>query len=59
MVVYTSGTPALSAGVTGSGDSFWNGNAYTSFSGGSNVSLSTYSGNQGGGGMPGGGGWHW
>ena len=65
MVVYTSGTPALSTGVTGSGDSFWNGNGYTSFSGGSNVSLSTYSGNQGGmpgggGGMPGGGGgWHW
>jgi len=55
MVVYTQGTPALSSGVTGSGTTLWGGNGYTSFSGGSSVSLSSYSsGNSGG---PGGGGW--
>ena len=54
MVVFTSGTPALSKSVTGSGTGFWNGNGYTSFSGGSSVSLSTYnSGSGGGGGRPG------
>ena len=50
MVVFTSGTPALSKSVTGSGTGFWNGNGYTSFSGGSSVTLSTYSGSGGGGG---------
>ena len=61
MVAYTStGTPSLKSGVTGSGTSYWNGNGYSSCSGGSTVSLSTYTnsgmgggGNQGGG--PGGG----
>ena len=54
MVVYSStGTPTLSAGVTGSGTSYWNGYGYSSFSGGSSVSLSTYTG--GNGGMGGGG----
>lgn len=55
MAVYTTGTPALSSGVTGSGTAFWSSNGYTSFSGGSTVSLSNYS-NSGGGGGPGGGG---
>lgn len=56
MVVYTTGTPALSSGVTGSGTAFWDGNGYSSFSGGSSVSLSSYnSSSQGGsGGGPGG-----
>ena len=56
MAVYTTSTPAMKSGVTGSGTSIWNGFGYTSCSGGSTVSLSTYSGggNQGGGG-PGGG----
>lgn len=53
MAVYTTGTPALSQGVTRSGTSFWNENGYSSFSGGSSVSLSNYS-NNGGGGGPGG-----
>ncbi len=61
MAVYTStGTPSLKSGITGSGTSYWNGNGYSSCSGGSTVSLSTYTnsgmgggGNQGGG--PGGG----
>ena len=59
MAVYTTGTPALMSGVTGSGDSFWNGNGYTSASGGTSVTLSTYSNSGGGpgGGGPGGGGW--
>ncbi len=57
MVVYTTGTPALKSGVTGSGDSFWNGNGYASCSGGSNVTLSNYSNSSGGG--PGGGGGRW
>ena len=57
MAVYTStGTPALKAGVTVSGTSYWNGNGYSSCSGGSTVSLSTYtSSGMGGGGGPGGG----
>ena len=50
MVVFTSGTPALSKSVTTAGTAFWNGNGYTSFSGGSSVPLSTYSGGGGGGG---------
>lgn len=55
MVVYTTATPALNKGVTGSGTSFWNGNGFPSFSGGTSVSLSNYS-SGGGGGWPGGGG---
>ena len=57
MVVYTStGTPTLKSGVTGSGTSYWNGYGYSSCSGGSSVSLSTYtsSGMGGGGNEPGG-----
>ena len=57
MAVYTTSTPALKSGVTGSGTSFWSGYGYTSASGGSSVTLSTYSSNSGGGGgNPGGGG---
>ena len=56
MAVYTTSTPALKSSVTGSGDSFWNGYGYSSASGGSDVTLSTYS-NNGGGGQPGGGRW--
>ncbi|MBQ7180172.1 MAG: carbohydrate-binding domain-containing protein [Bacteroidaceae bacterium] len=58
MAVYTStGTPSLKSGVSGSGTSYWNGNGYSSCSGGSTVSLSTYtSSGMGGGGGPGGGG---
>lgn len=50
MVVFTSGTPALSKSVTTAGTGFWNGNGYTSFSGGSSVNLSTYNSSSGGGG---------
>lgn len=50
MVVFTSGTPVLSKSVTTAGTAFWNGNGYTSFSGGSSVSLSTYNSSGGGGG---------
>ena len=58
MAVYTSGTPTLSKSVTGSGTTLWDGNGYTAFSGGSTVSLSTYSsGGQGGGQGGGHGGW--
>ena len=53
MVVYTTSTPALKSGVTGSDNSFWNGYGYSNCSGGSSVTLNTYSG---GGGGPGGGG---
>ena len=53
MAVYTANTPALKSGVTGSGTSFWNGYGYEACSGGSSVSLSSYSGGNGG---PGGGG---
>lgn len=49
MVVYTTDTSALKSGVTGSGTSFWNGNGYTGCSGGSDVSLSSYSGGNGNG----------
>ncbi len=57
MVVYSStGTPSLKSGVTGSGTSFWNGYGYTSCSGGSSVSLSSYTKSSQGGGQPGGGG---
>ena len=57
MAVYTTSTPALKSGVTGSGTSFWSGYGYTSASGGTSVTLSTYSSNSGGGGgNPGGGG---
>ena len=55
MAVYTTSTPALKSGVTGSGASFWNNYGYSSCSGGNTVTLSTYSsGNQGGGNRPGG-----
>ena len=60
LVVYTTGTPSLKTGVTGSGDAFWNGNGYSSATGGSTVSLSDYNSNSGsgpGGGPGGGGGW--
>lgn len=61
MAVYTTGTADLKSGVTGSGAAFWNGYGYSSCSGGSSVSLSSYSagggqpGGGGGGGQPGGG----
>ncbi len=55
MAVYTTGTPALKSGVTGSGDSYWNGYGQSSCSGGSSVTLSNYS--SGGGGPGGGGRW--
>ena len=60
LVVYTTGTPSLKTGVTGSGDAFWSGNGYSSATGGSTVSLSEYNSNSGsgpGGGPGGGGGW--
>ena len=60
MAIYTTDTPSMKSGVTGSGTLFWNGSGYTSCSGGSNVTLSTYSSGSGGGpgGGPGGGrGW--
>lgn len=59
LCVYTSGTATLLSGVSGSGTALWDGNGYTGYSGGSSVSLSTYSGGgsgPGGGGNPGGGG---
>ena len=52
MAVYTSGTPALKSGVTGSDTSFWNGYGYSNCSGGSTVTLSNYS-SGGSGGRPG------
>ena len=55
MVAYTTDSPSLMSGVTGSGTSFWSGNGYTSRSGRSTVSLSTYSRDSSGG--AGGGGW--
>ena len=57
MAVYTTSTPALKSGVTVGGTSFWNSNGYSSCSGGSTITLSTYSGGNGGpsgGGGPGG-----
>lgn len=58
MAVYSStGTPTLKSGVTASGTSYWNGNGYNSCSGGTSVSLSSYTNSgMGGGGGPGGGG---
>ena len=55
LCVYTSGSTSLLSGVTGSGTALWNGNGYTAYSGGTTVSLSSYS-SGGGGGQPGGGG---
>ena len=43
-------TPKLYSGVTGNGTAIWSGKGYTSFSNGSQVTLSTYTG---------GGGWPW
>ena len=61
MAVYTSGTPALKSGVTGSDTNFWNGYGYSNCSGGSSVTLNNYSsgGGPGGGGPGGGGPWGW
>jgi hypothetical protein len=65
LVVYTTGTATLKSGMTGSGTTFWNGYGYDSASGGSSVTLSSYSGGSGGGGFgpggggPGGGGKRW
>ena len=47
MVVTAPSTPALYKSVTGSGTSFWSGKGYTNATGGSSVSLSTYSGGGG------------
>ncbi len=57
MVVSTSGTPSLSSGVTVSGTPFWIGYGISTASGGTSVSLSSYTGgsNMGGGNAPGGG----
>lgn len=57
-------TPGVSGATltnTGTGGTaFWNGNGYSTFSGGSSVTLSNYnSGGGGGGGFPGGGGGRW
>ena len=57
MVVYTTGTAVLKSGVTGSGTSFWSENGYSNCSGGSTVTLSSYSSGSSGGG-PGGHGGH-
>ncbi|MCR4604294.1 MAG: carbohydrate-binding domain-containing protein [Prevotella sp.] len=62
MVVSTSGSTALKSGITTSGGtSIWNGfgTINTTASGGSSVSLSSYTGGSGGGGGGGGGGHHW
>ena len=59
MVVSAASTPALSSGVTvNGGTSYFEGLLYqdASVSGGSSVSLSSYTGGNGGGGGPGGGG---
>lgn len=54
MAVYSStGTPSLMSGVTGSGTEYWNGYGYSECSGGSSVSLSSYTKSSQGGG-PGG-----
>ena len=64
LVVSTSGTATLKKGITvSSGTSIWNGLGYAdaTVSGGSSVTLSSYTGGSGGGGgWPGGGpgGWH-
>ncbi len=44
MVVTTPSTTSVKSGVTGSGTSFWSGKGYPSATGGSTVSLSSYSG---------------
>lgn len=54
MAVYTTDTPALKSGVSGSDTAIWNGYGYTNASGGSDGSLSTYSSGGAGGGQPGG-----
>jgi len=68
LVVSGASQPELKSGITvNSGTSIFGGMGYTdaSVSGGSTVSLSSYSGGNGGGGWPGGGGpgggggWHW
>ena len=46
-MVVTSPSCKLYSGVTGSGTSFWSGKGYSNASGGSNVSLSNYSGGGG------------
>ncbi len=46
-MVVTSPSCKLYSGVTGSGTSFWSGKGYSNASGGSSVSLSTYSGGSG------------
>ncbi len=57
MAVYTTGSPTLKSGITGSGTTFWDGYGYSTASGGSSVTLSSYS-SGGMGGMGGGpGGW--
>ena len=59
MVVSTSGTTALKSGISVSGGTkIWDGYGYinATVSGGSTVSLSSYSGGSGGGNQPGGGG---
>ena len=48
MVVTAPSTPALYKSVTGTGTSFWSGKGYSNASGGSNVTLSNYSGGGGG-----------
>ncbi|MBR3732666.1 MAG: hypothetical protein IKN25_08445 [Spirochaetales bacterium] len=54
MAVYSStGKPSLMSGVTGSGTEYWNGYGYSEYSGGSSVSLSSYTKSSQGGG-PGG-----
>ncbi len=60
MVVSGASTPTLKSGVTASGTSIFDGVGYypATVSGGSSVTLSSYSGGNSGGG-PGGGGWGW
>ena len=60
MVVSGASTPTLKSGVTASGTSIFDGVGYypATISGGSSVTLSSYSGGNSGGG-PGGGGWGW
>ncbi len=58
MAVYTTGSPSVYSGVTGNGTNFWNGYGYTSATGGSSVTLSSYS-NSGGMGGNGGSGRGW
>ena len=48
IVVTAPSSPKLYSGVTASGTTFWNGKGATNASGGSQVSLSTYSGGGGG-----------